>query len=99
MSDRLANASRYEVVGEFMGGLGGHPVLGEAVAVLEAYLAVLGALAVSEEGARAMFAQLHGAAPRMLSWRRMLAAMQQYCERYSAQPGLQVPSATLDLPI
>lgn len=78
-----------------MGNIGNASVLGEAVLVLESYLEVLRALAVSEQGAGSMFAQLHRNAPRMLSWKRMLHAMKQYCDRYSLQADRQVAASAL----
>lgn len=82
--------SRYEVLGEFMGHISGLGVLGEAANVLEAYLGVLTALAVTQQGAGSMFLQLHRNAPRLLSWQRMLDAMKQYCARYSSHADYKV---------
>lgn len=69
--------------------VGGMSIVGEVVAVLEAYLDVLTALAVTEQGAGSMFVQLHKSAPRMLSWRRMLEVMKLYTDRYTLQADRQ----------
>ena len=79
-----------------MGQISSLGVLGEAANVLEAYLGVLTALAVTEQGAGSMFLQLHRNAPRLLSWQRMLDVMKQYCERYSLHAEHKVRSAWTD---
>ena len=85
---------RYSLLGEFMGHLAQTGILSRASSVLEAYLGVLKALAVTPAGAQGMFLQLHASASGPLSWRRMLDAMKQYCERYSPQQDRPVSRKT-----
>ena len=77
-----------------MGHLAGTGILSRASSVLEAYLGVLKALAVTPAGAQSMFLQLHASATGPLSWQRMLEAMKQYCDRYSPQQDRPVSKTT-----
>lgn len=74
---------RYDLFGEFMGRMHGEGVLDHSPKALSAYLKVLEALAVTEAGARAMFAQLQSEGMNKLSWSRMMSVIMQCCARYS----------------
>ena len=79
----FSHVSRYDLFGEFMGRMHGEGVMDHVPQVLAAYLKVLEALAVTEQGAKAMFAQLKDEGMGRLSWQRMLHAIVQCCDRYT----------------
>jgi len=81
---------RYDIFGEFMAQMHQKGVLQHAASVLEAYLKVLGALAVTREGAGAMYRQMQHDPQSVLSWTRMLNTMKAVCTRYSTQLNRQV---------
>jgi hypothetical protein len=81
---------RYDIFGEFMSQMHAKGILHHSALVLEAYLKVLGALAVTQQGAGAMYLQMQHDPQSVLSWSRMLNTMKAICTRYSAQSSRQV---------
>lgn len=73
-----------------MGRMHGEGVLEHSPQALAAYLKVLEALAVTEAGAKAMFAQLQSEGMHRLSWNRMMYVVMQCCSRYSQHLNNQV---------
>jgi hypothetical protein len=78
-----------------MGKMHSKGVLSHAAIVLEAYMKVLGAVAVTEQGACSMHLQMQQEPQSVLSWTRMLDAMKQICNRYSVQLNRQVHSSSV----
>lgn len=93
--DLIRFLGRYDNFGEFMGQMHSKGVLNHSAIVLEAYLKVLGALAVTEQGACSMNMQMQQDPQSVLTWTRMLDAMKQICSRYSLQSDRQVHSKSV----